>query len=359
MMINLRINFLRLKYGIRKMSQINHDQIDPLLLEKITQYYTITKKDLTFIVAMDNNFVYSFNKGNKKYFLRGGLRHTSEHILAEIEWILFLNSQGVNVAMPLLSTNENYLEQIEYKDKKYNVTVFEVAPGKQVNPTNSEEWNERIWEEMGKTLGKMHSAAVLYNSIKPQYKRESALESVLATANKVLIGKMEKETLKKFNALVKKLDHLPKDSNAFGLIQYDFHCENFNVYNGEITVYDFDDSHYFFFLYDLAAAIHEAVWDNPDDKKLDFANRFIPSLWKGYSSVFQLERKWLVYLPEFLKWREFDIFIALLESFIDKTAPEQFLHTVEEIMLEFRERVESDKQIIPIPKDLEVWFQKY
>ncbi|HUU78433.1 MAG TPA: hypothetical protein VMX55_08800 [candidate division Zixibacteria bacterium] len=92
---------------------------------------------------------------------------------------------------------------------------------------------------------------------------------------------------------------------------------------------------------------------------MDFANRFIPSLWKGCSSVFQLDRKWFVYLPEFLKWCEFDIFITLLESFIDKTASEQFLQRVEETMIELRERDESDKQIIPIPNDLEDWFQRY
>jgi len=82
----------------------------------------------------------------------------------------------------------------------------------------------------------MHSAAVIYNSKKLQYKRENAIENDLAV-----------------------IDQPPKDSSVYGLIQYDFHCENFNVHNGEIIVYDFDDSYYFFFIYDLAASIHEAV----------------------------------------------------------------------------------------------------
>ncbi|MHA1211869.1 MAG: phosphotransferase enzyme family protein, partial [Candidatus Heimdallarchaeota archaeon] len=218
---------------------------------------------------------------------------------------------------------------------------------------------EQLWEEMGKTLGRMHSAAVVYNSKQPKFKRESAFESVSATAKKVLTNEQDEVILNRFNALVKKLRLLPKDYEAYGLIQYDFHCENFNVYNGELTVYDFDDSHYFFFMYDLAACIHEAVWDNPDNEKIDFANRFIPSLWKGYSSVFQLDRKWLAYLPEFLKWREFDIFITLQETFIEKTASKQFIPMVEKIMIEFRERVESEKQIIPILNNLEDWFQRY
>ncbi|NHJ84562.1 MAG: hypothetical protein FK734_03820 [Asgard group archaeon] len=105
----------------------------------------------------------------------------------------------------------------------------------------------------------MHSAAVIYNSKKLQYKRENAIENDLAVAEKILTSKKEKTILNKFKALVKKIDQPPKDSSVYGLIQYDFHCENFNVHNGEIIVYDFDDSYYFFFIYDLAASIHEAV----------------------------------------------------------------------------------------------------
>ncbi|NHJ39596.1 MAG: phosphotransferase [Asgard group archaeon] len=340
------------------MSQINHDKIDHLLLKKISLCYNIAVNDLDFIVAMDNNFVYSFQKGSKKYFLRGGLRHSTEEILAELEWILFLNSQGVKVALPILSKNNRYLEYIEFENKRYKVVVFESAPGKQADPANPDEWNEDLWEEMGRTLGRMHSAAVIYNSKELKYKRDDALNNNLITAKKTLDPKKDKKIINKLYALVKKLDLLPKELKAYGLIQYDFHCENFNVHNGEITVFDFDDSYYFFFFYDLAACIHEAVWDNPDDKKLDFANRFIPSLWKGYSSVFQLDRKWIDYLPDFLKWREFDIYITLVESFHDKSAPENFLHRIEEIMLEFRERIESNKQIIPLPKNLDIWFQE-
>ncbi|NHK31518.1 MAG: phosphotransferase [Asgard group archaeon] len=340
------------------MSQINHEKIDHLLLEEISQRYNIVVNDLEFIIAMDNNFVYSFKKESKNYFLRGGFRHSHEQILAELEWILFLNSQGVKVALPVHSKNDCYLEQVEFNNKIFSIVVFESAPGKQVNPRNPKEWNENLWEEMRKTLGCMHSAAVIYNSKELKHKRENALDNVLTTAKKVLHSKKDEKILKKFITLVEKLDSLPKESKAYGLIQYDFHCENFNVHNGNITVFDFDDSYYFFFFYDLAACIHEAVWDNPDDKKKDFANKFIPSLWNGYSSVFQLDRKWLKFLPDFLKWREFDIYITLVETLYDKSAPEHFLHRIEEIMLEFQERVESDKQIVPLPDDLEVWFQR-
>lgn len=340
------------------MSNINHEKTDSLLLEKICPLYNITIDDLNIITVIDNNFVYSFKKDEKIYFLRGGTRHSYEQIHAEIEWIQFLDSQGVHVSLPIQSKNGKYFEKIEYDAHLITVAVFEGAPGKQVNTNNPAEWNEPLWEEMGKTLGKMHSAAVIYNSKQLKFKREDALENVSGVVKKILEPNKNKMILNRFNSLVKKLNLLPKGSETFGLIQYDFHCENFNVHNGEIIVYDFDDSYYFFYFYDLAASIHEAIWDNPDDKKIAFANRFIPSLWKGYSSEFKLDRKWLYYLPDFLKWREFDIYFSLVETLQDKSAPKQFLPRVEEIMLEFQERVLSDEQIIPLPNDLEIWFNK-
>jgi len=123
--------------------------------------------------------------------------------------------------------------------------------------------------------------------------------------------------------------------------------------------YDFDDSYYFFFMYDLVACIHEAIWDVPNEKKQEFANCFIPSLWKGYCEEFRLDRKWLNYLPDFLKWREFDIYASLMKTFKEKTASERILSILEELIPEFKDRVESDEQIVPLPKNLKDWFKEY
>ena len=136
---------------------------------------------------------------------------------------------------------------------------------------------------------------------------------------------------------------LPKEEEAYGLIQYDFHPANFKILNGEITLYDFDDSYYFFFIYDIATCIHEIVYYYPKDEKQNFLNHFIPALWKGYSEKHRLNRKLLEYLPDFFKWREFTIYISLVETVNDKTTPEEFKVEAEEYLPIFRAMVETDK----------------
>lgn len=341
------------------MTRKNQEDIDKQLLQDICQLYDISVKDLNFLVAIDNNFVYEFQRGGKEYLLKGGTRHSSDQVQAELEWILFLNSSGIRVSLPVQSKNNNYLELVHHGGKVISATVFEKALGKEIDSRNPEEWNEELWEEMGRTLGRMHTIAVKYNSEKLAFKRKTAFESIHATPENHLDLVEDSKIIKKFNKLKKKLIQLPREKDAFGLIQYDFHCENFNVNEGEIIVYDFDDSYYFYFIYDLATCIHEAVWDVPDEKKLEFANRFIPSLWKGYSEKYQLDRKWLEYLPDFFKWREFIIYVTLIETFNDETTPERYIPELKEFIPEFKERTESEDQIVPIPANLKEWFSEF
>ncbi len=341
------------------MSEKSQEDIDVQLLENICQLYEISIEDLNFLIAIDWNFVYEFEKEGKEYILRGGTRHSPDQVKAELEWIFFLESNGLNVSLPIKSRNGNYHELIEYDGDQINAVVFKKAPGKEISIRNPDEWNEELWEEMGRTLGRMHAASVKYNSIEPKFKRVSAFNSEHSAAEKHLDGVKDKHILVKFNELKKKLSQLPKDNRAYGLIQYDFHASNFNVHDGKLTVYDFDDSYYFFFVSDIATCIHESVWYYPDEKKLEFANRFIPSLWKGYCEEFQLDRKWLEFLPEFFKWREITIYVTLIETINDKTTPERHLDEYREYIPEFRRLSESETQIIPIPNNLELWFKKH
>jgi len=342
------------------MTKESQEDIDNLLLEKICKLYSTAVDDLNFLTAIDNNFVYEFQKDCKEYILRGGTRHSSDQVKAEIEWILFLNTQGVKVSLPFLSKNNNYLELVEHGGKVNNAIVFEKAPGKEIDYRNSKEWNTDIWEEMGRTLGRMHTAAVKYNSEKPEPKRKTAFESIhTSSSDNILDPLKDSKIIKRFNELKNKLSQLPQEKDAFGLIQYDFHTSNFNIDDGVIIVYDFDDSYYFFFIYDLAACIHETVWAISDERKLWLANNFIPSLWNGYCEEYKLDRKWLKYLPEFLKWREFIIYITIIETLNDETTPKRYIPEYKEYAAEFKARTESDEQIVPIPENLEEWFKYF
>ena len=340
------------------MNSKSQEEIEMEFLEKICYLYDISIDQLHFLVAIDYNFVYEFVKNDTEYILRGGTRHSPDQVKAELEWILFLDSCDVKVSLPIRSINDNYHEIIEHQGEEVSAVVFEKAPGREVRFRDSDEWNETTWEEMGRTLGRMHSAAVKFNDLTPKHKRKTEFESIHASSEEILNPERDAIVIERFNALKKKLKQLPREKHSFGLIQNDFHVGNFTLNDGEIIVFDFDDSYYFFYIYDLAACIHEAIWVYPDEIKVSFANRFIPSLWKGYCEEFTLDRKWLAYLSDFLKWREFIIYVTVIETLEDETTPSKYIPEYKEYAVEFKQRTESDDQIVPIPDDLSKWFRE-
>lgn len=326
------------------------------LLEAICPLYGISINDLKLIVAVDNNFMFEFQQNGRGYILRGGIRHSADLVRAELDWILHLHASGVKVSLPVSSKNNNYLELIAKGDKVFNVVVFEKAPGKQVDIRNPEEWTEDVWAAMGNVMGRMHAAAMTYKPESSKYRRRTYYEDDYAHPEKYLDPVEDAIIFQKFSELKEKFRQLPQEPDSYGLIHYDFHLDNFNIDRGKITVFDFDDCHYFFFLYDLATAFHETIWDHPVEKRQEFADRFIPRFWKAYSEEFQLDRKWLAYLPVFFKWRELTIYVCMIKDYIDEKTPEWLRARLPPWIAEFRDYIVNDTQIVDIPEDLRKWF---
>ena len=329
---------------------------DKDLLEEICQLYKISAIDLKLLTARDNSFVYEFQRDGRNYILRGGTRNPIDLIRAELDWILFMHSFGVPVSIPIQSKNGEYLESISKSGETIAVVVFEKAPGKMVDIHNPEEWNEELWKTMGSVLGRIHAVSVKYNEKLLKFRRRSYYEDEFANAEEFLDPVEDTIIISRFDELKKKLEQLPREKDAYGLIHYDFHIENFNVDRGNISVFDWDDSHYFFFLYDLAASFHETIWDNPLDKRQEFADKFIPPFWRGYSEEFQLDRKWLEFLPDFFKWRDFTIYVIVVRLYNEEKTSDDEKRNLSPIITEFRDRIVSDTQIADIPKDLTIWF---
>ncbi len=90
---------------------------------------------------------------------------------------------------------------------------------------------------------------------------------------------------------------------------------NFFVDKGHITLFDFDDSLYSWFVNDIAIVLFYAVRSWPDDEQSAFAHHFLDHFWQGYTQENQLSRDWLIHIPDFLKLRELDLYAVIHFSF--------------------------------------------
>jgi len=96
--------------------------------------------------------------------------------------------------------------------------------------------------------------------------------------------------------LIGVLDAIPLDDNHFGLIHSDLHLGNVMADGTDLTIIDFDDSGYGYFVHELAVALHPMVGEDDFDAALD-------SLVEGYRSVYPLPDADVALIADFLAMR--------------------------------------------------------
>ena len=84
---------------------------------------------------------------------------------------------------------------------------------------------------------------------------------------------------------------------------------------GEITLFDFDDCQYAWFIYDIAMALFYAIsHDCTTPDKLEEAKQFLSEFWHGYQDENDLDPSWLTAIPHFLRLREIDLYMIIHRS---------------------------------------------
>jgi Ser/Thr protein kinase RdoA (MazF antagonist) len=113
------------------------------------------------------------------------------------------------------------------------------------------------------------------------------------------------------------LDHvhtLAKDKASYGLIHQDAHGSNLLVDEaGVITLFDFDECVYSWFVNDIAIVLFYIVMDAQDEPA--FPREFMTHFLRGYRQAHPLDLKWLKEIPSFLKLREIELYAAMHRDF--------------------------------------------
>ncbi|OQY33837.1 MAG: hypothetical protein B6I38_03100 [Anaerolineaceae bacterium 4572_5.1] len=95
------------------------------------------------------------------------------------------------------------------------------------------------------------------------------------------LPKNEAKTLARDHELKTYIDTLPKDRAGYGLIHQDAHGGNFFIKDGAITLFDFDDCMYGWFIYDIAMVLFYAALGKED--MAAFTKTFMGDFLQGYA----------------------------------------------------------------------------
>lgn len=257
------------------------------------------------------SFMYAFTRGGEPYILRVGhsSRRPTTLIEGEVEWINYLYNGGATVARAYQSAQGKLVEAVPDGAGEYFLaTAFLRAPGDHLP---GKDWNNAFFERYGALLGRMHHLSRDFLAV---YPRPHWDEPIMLYAEGML-PPSETAALERYRILMAHLRSLPRDDrSAYGMIHQDAHGGNFFVdAQGTITLFDFDDCCYSWYINDIAIVLFYAVLFKPDPEA--WTRNFMTHFLAGYRRENDLDPAWLVEIPNFLKLREIDLYAVIHRSF--------------------------------------------
>lgn len=261
-----------------------------------------------------NQVFYYFN-GSDKYILRikNGDKTKLSFINEEIDFINHLKVSQVSVATPILSKNNQYIEQIQVMGTLLYVSAFEFAKGRKLN---YKEYlgNEMIYQNFGSITGKMHLASKKY--VHKSDKRKTYINHEYISDFSNYIPKEYNRIHEALNQIICEISSLKKSSQNYGLIHGDINIGNCHIDQDTLILFDFDECHYSWYIEDLAIQLFYTIYvygESSKEERYQEARRFLSNFLKEYSKYIKIDDDELRLIPLFLRLREMIVLVGIFK----------------------------------------------
>lgn len=262
------------------------------------------------------NFVYESVREGKPLVLRIAHQYhrSAKMVRGELEWMNYLYERGIPCPKPVVSLAGQLVEVVESGDSYFVACAFEKREG-ELPPSYKE--NPTLYQKLGQITGKIHALSKNYQPSSLAHRRYEWHENNYLRKVKNYVPTELELVHKRFDQLLQTIQALPKDNNGYGLIHGDISVGNFLVEQGSVSVIDFDECEYSWYMSDIAIALFYATplpnWGG-EVKRLEVARHFYDNFMEGYSRENSLESHQLKHLPLLLKLREMLLFSAIYRS---------------------------------------------
>jgi len=308
------------------MDQLIKDRYNDTILQEAMRRYCITNDQIHTLDAFES-FIYEFERDSHVYILRIGhsFRRSESLVLGEVDWINYLAEGGVSVAKAILSESGKLVEVIEDQwGGTFLVTAFVKAQGQ----APWDLWTPKLYESYGEMIGRIHTLSKYFQPGQVAWKRPDWNHDIFEFVERYL-PESESIAKEKFIDVCRHVNTLPKNRESYGLTHQDAHGNNLFVDKmGQITLFDFDECAYNWFINDIAVVLFYNVQDAEDWHA--FTEEFMTHFLRGYVQACTLESPWFIEIPNFLKIREIELYAVMHRDFdvnnIDDEWCARFMH---------------------------------
>lgn len=297
--------------------------MDNELIELINKYFDISSYSIEEVEGHEGgrNLIYICKENNNsKYILRVSLTNDRTYSMyeGEVEFVHYLASNGASVSDVIPSRNNRLVEVMEYQNTNAYVSMFEFAKGMLICD-NGYEYREgapleEYFYNTGKVLGSIHKLSKTY---KGEHKRLDYFDKYNMAYINELISDKYKDLKIAISKRFDKFKELECNNNNYGLVHFDFSDGNYHIdmSNGDITVFDFDNCMYCWYMYDLANLwIHGTGWcqfEEDPKERASYMEHYFNTILEGYRSETSVDDSLLKQLPLFID-------MVLIENIVDE-----------------------------------------
>ena len=278
------------------------------ILKKAFAFHGISEKHIIKPLSGGTyNAVYEFRKNKQHFVMRiGAIEFDIETTDGMIEWLQYLDSNKAAVPKLVKSLQGNFVEYIEKNDYLYSVDVTEKVEGTIARTLVSENMDMTWAKTFGQAVGKIHRLGITGTpenvlKVRPHWHQVGTdfIPPTKLSGDEMLIRSRRTEILNR-------IQDLPKTPDSYGLVHVDLHLGNFIVHaqSLSITILDFDDFSFGWFVMDLVTPITDIVVCHKGTNKDEIINTYLTEAIAGY----QLENE-----ISFHNQSTIPLFLSLLE----------------------------------------------
>lgn len=265
------------------------------LLCTAAERYRLDRKTLEPLSGFESLVIQSENLVLK---ITHSIRRSKDYLLGELEFVQYLAQNGVAVAAPVPSMQSHLVETIALEDGYFLIYAFQKAKG--AEPSENE-LDVDFYEQWGRLTGQIHALTKQFQPSRPAYKRQEWYQEDVLNYDKYVPASQQIVHQKK-EKIIRLIQSLPKNRDCYGLTHNDIHYGNIFLADGGLTLFDFDDCTYQWFINDIAIAIHSVLPGYDQEGQFNqIAEHFLTYFLKGYFHENQLDPIWFGYLADFLR----------------------------------------------------------
>jgi len=282
------------------------------ILEEIAGRYKLPKTEFKLLDGFES-FIYEFQQNNRSHILRvtHSLHRNVEQIKAEVDWVNYLADNGVAVSRAVHSPEGNLVEKVDLQDSYFMAIAFEKAQGRHVQ---RDDISKDLFASLGQLIGKMHHLTKEYQPSDPGCMRPDWDVEIAELHDHIPEAQQIVST--KFYTIIDYLNKLQKDKDSFGLIHTDAHFGNMFIDKGKLTLFDFDDSAYKWFISDIAIVLFYGVMREPENlNRKEYGEFIFKNFMHGYCKENIIDPYWFELMPDFLKLREIVLYAVVHMGF--------------------------------------------